>query len=57
MDKLDEINDSITSRQTTELLWIILYGDCKFKDDINKRILTAFIQFIKDSNRFHQSLT
>ena len=56
MDELNDIDNSITSIQTNELLRIILYGDCKFKDDINKRILIATIQFIKNSNRFNQSL-
>ena len=56
MNELNDTDNSITSRQTNELLRIILYGDCKFKDDVNKRILIATIQFIKNSNRFNQSL-
>ena len=56
MNELDDIDNSITSRQPTEILRIILYGDCKFKDDVNKRILMATIQFIKESNRFDQAL-
>ena len=56
MNELNDIDNSITSRQTNELLRIILYGDCKFKDDANERILIATILLIKNSNRFNQSL-
>ena len=43
-------------RQPNELLQTILYGDCKLKDNVNKRILIATIQFVMNSNRFNQSL-
>ena len=56
MNELNDIDNSITSRQPNELLRIILYGDWKFKDNVNKRILIATIPFIKNSNRFNQSL-
>ena len=56
MNELNGIDNSITSRQPNELLRIILYGDYKFKDNANKQILIATIQFIKNSNRFNQSL-
>ena len=57
VNELNDIDNSITSREPNELLRIILYGDCKFKDNVNKRILIKTIQFIKNSNRFNQSLT
>ena len=56
MKELYRIDYSTTSRQPNELLRIILYGDSKFKDNVNKQILIATIQFIKNSNRFNQSL-
>ena len=56
MNELNDIDNSITSRQPNELLRIILYGDCRFKDNVNKRILIATIQFIESSNGFNQSL-
>ena len=56
MNELSNIDNSVTSRQPNELLRIILYGDCKFKHNVNKRILIATIQFIKNNNRFYQSL-
>ena len=56
MNELSDIDNSITSRQPNEILRIILYGDCKFKDNVNRRILIATIQFIKNNNRFYQSI-
>ena len=56
MNELNDIDNSITSRQPNELLQIILYGDWKFKDNVSKRILIATIQFIESSNGFNQSL-
>ena len=52
MNELNDFDNCITSRQPNELFRIILYGDCKFKDNVNKQILIATIQFIKNSNRF-----
>ena len=56
MNELNDIDNSVTSRQPNELLRINLYNDCKFKDNFNKRILIATIEFIRNSNRFNQSL-
>ena len=56
MNELNNIDNSNTSTQPNELLRIILYRDCKFKDNVNKRILIATIQFIKNNNRVTQSL-
>ena len=56
MNELNDIDHSVTSRQPNELLRVVLYDDCKFKGNVNKRILIATIQFIKNSNRFNQSL-
>ena len=56
MNDLNDIDNSITSRQPNKLLRIILYSDCKFKDNVNKQILITTIKIIKNSNRFNQSL-
>ena len=56
MNELNDIDNAITSRQANALLRKILNRDCKFKDKVNKRILIATIQFIKNSNKFNQSL-
>ena len=52
MNEINDIDNSITSRQPNELHRVIFYSDCKF----NKRILIATIQFIRNSNRYNQSL-
>ena len=36
MNELNDIDNSITSRQPNELLRVTLYGDCKFEDNVNK---------------------
>ena len=56
INELNDIDNSITSKQPNELFRIILYGDCNFKDNVSKPILIATMQFIKNSNRFNQSL-
>ena len=56
MNELNDIDNFVNSRQPNELLRIILYGDRKFQDNANKRILIAAIQFIKNCNMFNQSL-
>ena len=55
MNKLNDIDDSIISRQRNELLRIILDDGFKFKDNVNKWTLIATIQFIRNSNRVNQS--
>ena len=37
MNELNDIDNSINSRQPNKLLPIILYGDCKFKDKIHQK--------------------
>ena len=39
MNELNDIDYSITLRQSNALLRIILYNDCKFKDKFKKLIL------------------
>ena len=56
MNKSNDIDDSIISRQRNELLRIILDDGFKFKDNVNKWTLIATIQFIRNSNRVNQSL-
>ena len=56
MNELNDIDNSITSREPNELLRIIFNGDYNFKDNVNKRIVIATIRFIKNTNRFDQSL-
>ena len=37
MNELNDIDNSIISRQPNELLRIIVYGDCEFEDNFNKK--------------------
>ena len=56
MNELDNIDNSITSMESNDLLLIILYGDKKFDKVTNSRILNATIEFIKNSKRFDEAL-
>ena len=56
MNELNDIDTSITSKQPNKLIRIALYGDCKFIDNVKKLTLLPTIQFIKNTNRFNQSL-
>ena len=56
MNELDNIENSITSMESNDLLLIILYGDKKFDKVTNRRILNVTIEFIKNSKRFDEAL-
>ena len=56
MTNLENINDAIMSLNENDLLYITLYGNKNFENDMNISILAATIKFIKDSERFDQSL-
>ena len=54
MTDLKNINDAIMSLNESDLLYVILYGNKNFDNNMNISILTATIKFIKDSERFDQ---
>ena len=54
MTDLNNINDAIMSLNESDLLYVILYGNNNFDNNMNISILTATIKFIKDSERFDQ---
>ena len=56
MNELIDNENSVISRLPNELLWIILFGCCKFKENVNKQIWIATIQFIKNSKLFYMSI-
>ena len=56
MSDLKNIIDAIMSLNESDLLYVILYGNKNFDSNMNIRILTAAIKFIKDSERFDQPL-
>ena len=56
MTDLKNIHDAIMSLNEIDLLRVILYKNKNFDKNMNISILTATIKFIKDSERFDQSL-
>ena len=56
MNKLSSVNSGIISLRPSALLEVILYGDKMLSDNSNQQILTATIDYIKNTQRFEQSL-
>ena len=56
MNVLSSINYGIVSLRPSALLEVILYGGKMFNDKSNHRILTATINYIKNTQRYEQSL-
>ena len=55
MNELSSINSGIISLRPSALLEVILYGDKMLSDNSNQQILTATINYIKNTQRFEQS--
>ena len=55
MNELSSINSGIISLRSSALLEVILYGDKMLNDNSNQQILTATINYIKNTHRFKQS--
>ena len=56
MNELSSINSGIISLRPSALLEVILYGDKMLSDNSNQQTLTATINYIKNTQRFEQSL-
>ena len=56
MNELSSINSGIISLRPSTLLEVILYGDKILNDNSNQQILTTTINYIKNTQRFEQSL-
>ena len=56
MNELSSIICEIVSLRPSPLLEVILYGDKMLNDKSNHRILTATINYIKNTQRFEQAL-
>ena len=56
-DDLDSINSEILKMSENELVQVLLFGNERFSKDMNFRIITFSIRFIKDSKRFDESLS
>ena len=52
MNELSSINSGIISLRPSALLEVILYGDKMLSDNSNQQILTATINYIKNTQRF-----
>ena len=56
MNELSSINCGIVFLRPTALLEVIIYGDEMINDKSNHLILTATINYIKNTQRFEQAL-
>ena len=56
MNELRSINSGIISFRLSAVLEVILYGDKMLNDDSNQQILTATINYIKNTQQFEQPL-
>ena len=56
MNELSSISSEIVSLRPTALLEVILYADKKLNDKSNHQLLTATIKYIKNTQRFEQTL-
>ena len=56
MDELSSINFGIISLRPSALLEVIPYEDKMLSDNSDQQILTATINYIKNTQRFEQSL-
>ena len=55
MNELSNIVSGIISLRPSALLEVILYGDKMLNDKSNQQILTATINYIKNTQQFEQS--
>ena len=51
-----KINDDFHSFSSTRIVKTLLYGNKKYKNDVNTYILNQTINFIKNSKRFEKAL-
>ena len=56
MNELSNIVSGIISLRPSALLEVILYGDKMLNDKSNQQILTATINYIKNTQRFEKYL-
>ena len=56
-DDLDSINSEILKMSENEIVQVLLFGKKSFSKDMNFRIITSSIRFIKDSKRFDEKLS
>ena len=56
-DDLNLINSEILKMSENETVQVLLLGNKRFSKNMNFRIITFSIRFIKDSTRFDESLS
>ena len=56
MNDLENISVSFSTFSDNNLISLLLYGDDKFDDTENRKIMMSTIRFIKDSLRFDEKL-
>ena len=56
-DDLNSINPEILKMSENEIVQVLLFGYKSFSKDMNFRIITSSINFIKDSKRFDETLS
>ena len=56
-DDLNSINSEILKMSENEIVQVLLFGNKGFPKDINFRIITFSIRFIKNSKRFDESFS
>ena len=56
-DDLNSINSEILKMSENEIVQVLLFGKKSFSKDMNFRIITSSIRFIKDSKRFDEKLS
>ena len=56
MNDLEKIPTSFSPVSDNNLISLLLYGDDKFDDTKNRKILMSAIRFVKDSESFKQQL-
>ena len=56
-DDLDSINSEILKMSGNKIVQVLLFGKKSFSKDMNFRIITSSIRFIKDNKRFHEKLS
>ena len=56
-DDLNLINSEILKMSENETVQVLLFGNKRFSKNMNFRIITFSIRFIKDSTKFDESLS
>ena len=56
-DDLNSVNSEILKMSENEIVQVLLFSNKRFSKDMNFRILTSSIRFVKDNKRFDESFS